>query len=325
MSQDKDINNLVSLAVEHLRKGELIGLPTETVYGLAGAIDKNQAIKQIFAIKERPFFDPLIVHVASIAQAKSLVTNWPPAAEALAHSFWPGPLTMVLPRASSIDPLICSGLNTIAIRMPNHPLALAVIEKMGTPIAAPSANKFGKTSPSRAEDVRKAFPHLFVLDGGLAQIGIESTVASVTDSQISILRPGIITEHEITKELHRHGINIPVVKSESSASPGHLKHHYMPEMPLVLIDQISAQRPKWNFVQEQICMRLKISPVSLGRELLLSKDPLLAARELYVNMRELGDAKPDFIYIWREPENRGGIWDAIWDRVEKASSVQLKF
>jgi L-threonylcarbamoyladenylate synthase len=162
-------------ARDRLVAGDVVAIPTETVYGLAASIDSEKGLRRIFSLKERPFFDPLIVHVASLKEASSLVRDWPPIADFIGRYFWPGPLTLVLPKAERVNSLITSGLDTVAVRYPSHPLTLDLIRLVGTPLAAPSANKFGKTSPSRALHVKSEFPgtDLLILDGGECEIGVE--------------------------------------------------------------------------------------------------------------------------------------------------------
>jgi L-threonylcarbamoyladenylate synthase len=171
----------ISVAVEKLINGEVVGIPTETVYGLGAVISKSDAIKKIFTTKERPFFDPLIVHVSGVEQAKELSLDWSAAADILAQEFWPGPLTLVLPKKNVSD-LITSGLQTVGVRCPDHKIALEIIEKVGEPIAAPSANRFGKTSPTCKKHVLEEFNDaVFVVDGGDCSVGIESTIISVLE------------------------------------------------------------------------------------------------------------------------------------------------
>ena len=148
----------ISRARNALRGGDVVGMPTETVYGLAAPISNEAGIRRIFEVKDRPFFDPLIVHIASFAQLDLVVQDFPPLAQLLTQAFWPGPLTIVLPRSEAVNPLICSGLPTVGVRMPRHLLALRLIRSVGEPLAAPSANKFGRTSPTSAAHVRAEFP-----------------------------------------------------------------------------------------------------------------------------------------------------------------------
>src|SRR5580658_8110371 len=181
-------------AADRIRAGGLVAFPTETVYGLgANALDAA-AVQRIFELKGRPASSPLIVHVASLEMARQVAAEWPPIVEELAQKWWPGPLTLVLPKKTAIPGIVTAGLTTVGIRMPNHPLALELIEQAGVPIAAPSANRFGELSPTTAEHVRAAFgSEVDVLDGGPCQVGIESTVVAVDGGGLKLLRPGMIS------------------------------------------------------------------------------------------------------------------------------------
>jgi len=179
--------NSVETAARLIREGRLVAFPTETVYGLgANALDER-AVERIYQAKKRPATSPLIVHVNSVAMARSLTTEWPAIAQELAQKYWPGPLTLVLPKAARVPDRVTAGLPTVGIRIPNHPLALALIEAAGVPIAAPSANVFTKLSPTQARHVDETLAD-YVLDGGPAQVGIESTVVSIVDDRPILLR-----------------------------------------------------------------------------------------------------------------------------------------
>src|SRR5258705_9156100 len=184
-------------AAERIRAGEVVAFPTETVYGLgANALDAA-AVAKIYELKGRPASSPLIVHVASIEMARTLVSQWPPAAEELACRYWPGPLTLVLPKVPAIPDIVTAGLPTVGVRVPNHPLALALIREAGVPLAAPSANRFTGLSSTTAEHVRETFGDAVpVLDGGPCQVGIESTVVSIASGKITLLRPGMISNED---------------------------------------------------------------------------------------------------------------------------------
>ncbi|NDF16271.1 threonylcarbamoyl-AMP synthase, partial [bacterium] len=208
MSLDQELER----AKARLEGGGVVALPTETVYGLAASIRSEEGIKKIFAIKERPFFDPLIVHISDLEQKKQVISEWPPLADFLAKRFWPGPLTLVLPKHPSLNPLITSGLDTVGVRMPAHPIARQLIEKCGFPLAAPSANKFGKTSPTKAEHVRKGFEKedLLILDGGQSEVGLESTVVALAregdKDVVTILRPGAVTFDILDSAMKERGV-----------------------------------------------------------------------------------------------------------------------
>lgn len=319
-----------------LQKGLPVAIPTETVYGLAAPINNLYAVEKIFSIKQRPFFDPLIVHVASIEQAKKCVTSWPDLAQVLAENFWPGPLTLVLNKNSSVSDLISSGLPSVGLRIPNHPMTLKLIRELNVPLAAPSANKFGRTSPTAAQHVADEFKNesVFVLDGGPCQVGIESTVLLVKSEQISILRQGVITASQIEGVLHKHQQKFTWIENVSKKeSPGHMKHHYMPDVPLIFCTK-PVELPilkKW-LLQHKDQIPQSVEGVSLkplnklekSQELVLSHDPALAARQLYAQMRTLAGSECDFIYFIQKDFHKTETWSGILDRLLKASSLRYE-
>jgi L-threonylcarbamoyladenylate synthase len=312
-------------AKAQLEAGGVVALPTETVYGLAASIWSEEGLRKIFAIKERPFFDPLIVHISELAQRNQVISEWPPLADFLAKVFWPGPLTMVLPKHPELNPLITSGLETVGLRMPAHPVARALIEKCGFPLAAPSANKFGKTSPTKAEHVRKGFEKddLLILDGGQSEVGLESTVVALTREGavdvVTVLRPGAITREILESALKdRGGDPFEVRVGASNASPGHTEHHYMPNVPLVILQQ--EENTMRQSLRDQICEDFVFERNVPIAELRLDTNPRIAARSLYTRMRECSDSGASFIYVIRRKSQQGGLWDAIWDRLTRASS-----
>ena len=285
-------------AVLKLKNHEVVGLPTETVYGLAGRIDSAGAIEKIFSTKQRPFFDPLIVHVKDISQAKSLVLSWPEICDSLARKFWPGPLTLVLPKAPVVSDMISSGLETVALRIPNHPLFVEAIEKVGSPLAAPSANRFGRTSPSQGSHVESEFSgQVPWVDGGPCEVGIESTILKVENHSLQILRQGMISAQLIEDRLTQNQINFSWINPRSSKAeigemqlhqrsstesqgPGAMEHHYMPDIPLVLISKLKRDQAgiaqNWSKFLPQEFQRIK-----KWVPLMLPSAPELAARALY--------------------------------------------
>jgi L-threonylcarbamoyladenylate synthase len=290
-------------AIQHLEAEEVVAIPTETVYGLAGKIDSEKALHQIFKIKERPFFDPLIVHVDSIEMAKKYVTQWTDEAQKLAEAFWPGPLTLVLEKNESISNLITAGLDRVGLRMPSHPLTLELISKLKTPLAAPSANKFKKTSPTSPEHVFDEFGEdIPVLDGGRSELGIESTVVGVFKDKIEIYRPGVITKEELQDV-----VNIPVDYQESPVAPGQLKHHYMPNIPITVSHNSVLKEDYSNhFIWE------------------LEDDPIKVARELYFNFRKA--QKENFkgiILIINKSYYTNEKWKGVLNRIEKAKTYVI--
>jgi len=304
--------------------GGVIAMPTETVYGIAASIQNQKGLREIFSIKERPFFDPLIVHIADLEQKDQVVREWPVLAGIFANAFWPGPLTMVLAKSASISSLITSGLDTVGLRMPKHPIAQRLIRECGVPLAAPSANKFGKTSPTSADHVRKSFrgENLYILDGGPSELGLESTVIAFGgEKEISILRPGAITKEMLVDAAKEKNIIISVERKESSASPGHTEHHYMPAIPLVIVKGDGGITEK---IREEICQDFCLSREARGQELRLNENPKVAARELYAHLRDCADLGAEYIYVKRISLQEGGLWDAIWDRLGRAASKSYR-
>lgn len=298
---------IIKEAIEVLNNGELVAIPTETVYGLAAPINNVKSLEKIFALKERPFFDPLIIHVTNIKQAKELTTSWSQVVDSLTEKFWPGPLTIVLPKSDTVNDIITAGLDSVGLRCPNHPLALELLNELNIPLAAPSANKFKKTSPTSVEHVRSEFGEdLFILDGGSCEIGIESTVIGVFSDRIDIYRPGMITKVEIQKV-----VDIPVNLAESPVSPGQLKHHYMPAIPLIIYQNKDILIKN---LKDQYQLDLNQST-----EMILNSDPNIAARELYSSLREISSTKARAITL-KKPELINEKWEAIWNRLEKAAS-----
>lgn len=262
----------IGKAIDILKAGGVVAIPTETVYGLAASIRSPEGINKIFETKERPFFDPLIVHVATLDQAKSCVKGWNKICDEFAEAFWPGPLTMILPKEEHIDDKITSGLDTVGIRFPSHVTTIELIKRLGCPIAAPSANKFKKLSPTTAQHVLDEFPDLMVLDGGECEVGIESTIIGITDHNVTIYRPGMITKEMIQDKIPS---TIEIEYQESPVAPGHLKHHYQPNKPLIL--RIEKDKLQHEFKKTN---KWKID-----------EQPIQVARILYAKIREL-DREP---------------------------------
>lgn len=223
-----------------LAQGKLVGVPAETVYGLAADATNPDACAAIFEAKRRPAYDPLIVHVATIAQAKRLA-EWNPVAERLAQQFWPGPLTLVLPKKDNVPDVVTSGLSTVAIRMPSHPLFKQLLRAAAVPLAAPSANPFGYISPTTAEHVREGLDGRIgaILDGGECPVGVESTIVKANvEGKVQLLRPGAISKTAIADSL---GYSLGEIKrsragsaSQKPAAPGQLLRHYSPKKPTKL-------------------------------------------------------------------------------------------
>ena len=306
-------------AVKRLRDGDVVALPTETVYGLAARIDHEAGLRQIFAVKARPFFDPLIVHVSGLDQAQSLAAQWPELYTLLAKEFWPGPLTLIVPKADVVSTLITAGLTTVGLRCPAHPLAQQAIARVGVPLAAPSANRFGRTSPTRAEHVLQEFSNtVAVVDGGPCDVGLESTVIegrwTGSQWQIDILRPGGVSQNRLRQFLQSKAVPHTMERLSSAKAPGHLKAHYQPESPVILLHS--------PLTDTELKQKFALGHGPLHR-LRLADRPEQAARELYQQLRDLS-APGATIVVERPAQHNTPEWEAIWDRLERAASWPAK-
>jgi L-threonylcarbamoyladenylate synthase len=305
-------------ACKLLQKGEVVALPTETVYGLAGRIDQDSALKKIFQIKKRPFFDPLIVHVSGIAQ----VTHWAqidPLSQALMERFWPGPLTLVLAKKSQLSSLINNGGETVAVRSPQHSEFQKVLQVLRVPLAAPSANLFGKTSPTQAQHVIDEFAdQVPVLQGGACCGGIESTVIRVQpeDQVVEILRPGLIDQPQIERFLQTQTQHWSVQPQASKESPGHLANHYQPSAPMVLVE---------GGIDDPKSLLAGLQPLHPGpwSSMTLDSDPTVAARNFYGQLREFSQKRQPFWLPIEEIWQHDPTWAGLWDRMQKAASATL--
>lgn len=330
--------NSIQKAVRLLKQDEVIGIPTETVYGLAARIDSEVAIKKIFSTKLRPFFDPLIVHVSSIEQAKTCVQDWNSMANFLAEAFWPGPLTLVLPKSEKISDLITSGLETVGLRWPLHPIAQKLIEMLNIPLAAPSANLFGRTSPTKAQHVRDEFKNaVYVIDGDASEVGIESTVLSVKKVdekyQLAILRKGATLQSQISEKLLTSELNFEWIEQlDKKESPGHMKHHYMPSVPFVvcrnpamklseLADILNKRMSELPDEVDGVKIVKPKKPIQKIEFLRLSTDPTQAAREMYAQLRSVSQRRPEALCYIQLPTQTGELWESVFDRLYKAASL----
>ena len=288
-----------------LRAGGVVAFPTETVYGLGADATNSDAVLRIYETKGRPRFNPLIVHVADYDMAGRYV-DFPPLAEGLAH-FWPGPLTLVLPRRadSGLSDMVSAGLDTVGIRVPDHPLALALIQAAGRPLAAPSANPSGRLSPTTAAQVRAGLPDVPLLDGGPCRAGLESTVVLVEGDTVTQLRAGALPREEIEAALGR---SIAVAREGSTvASPGMLASHYAPHARLRL-DARTAHAGELLLGFGPIAGNLNLSPAADLHE---------AARNLFAMLHEL-DARVSSIAVAPIPHH--GLGEAINDRLKRAAA-----
>jgi len=325
----------IERAAKILNQGGIVAFPTETVYGLGANALEPKAVVKIFEIKKRPFFDPLIVHAASAEQAFNLCREIPDSARTLADKFWPGPLTLVLPKKKIVPDLVTSGLSTVAVRVPAHPVALKLIRLANVPVAAPSANRFGRTSPTTALHVWNDLgPSVgMILDGGASVVGVESTVLKIEGRRAYVLRPGGVSCEMIRKTVPALTVSLKYLPSRWLESPGLLKSHYAPGKPLFLI---RGNFERWAQALETTSrIRVKknkkwpkIGALTFGKSLpgvwagahenLSPKGSLReAAANLFQAMRKLDKMKVDLIVAQSVPE--AGVGLAVMDRLRKAS------
>lgn len=302
-----------------LRDGKLVAFPTETVYGLgANALDA-QAVARIFEAKGRPASSPIIVHVSNFEMVRSVAAEWPPAAQALATKFWPGPLTLVLRKTPAVPALVTAGLNTVGVRMPSHLVALALIEAAKMPIAAPSANCFAQLSPTTAEHVRQGLGDRvdYILDGGACAVGIESTVLSLADRTPVLLRPGGISRAQIEAVIGPVS-QLLEASAEAHPSPGMHPRHYSPRTRLILVRNGAVpQQGNGAYLQ------LHFAPSSEVRTLVsMPADPAEYAASLYRTLHELDSLGYDWIAV--DAPHSDPEWDAIRDRLTRAATSEAK-
>jgi L-threonylcarbamoyladenylate synthase len=317
----------VRRAAELLRAGEVVALPTETVYGLAASALDERAVERIYQVKGRPAHNPIIVHVASIEMAKRCVAHWPDLAGRLAKAFWPGPLTLVLSRAKEIPGVVTAGGPTVGVRWPSHPFIQAVIHECGFPLAAPSANPFNQVSPTNAEHVRKALGDKIrlIVDGGQSQVGLESTVLDISVSPPRLLRPGMIHEQAllaVTGELVLGASASPEVLK----SPGLLKKHYSPKAKLVVWSwrdeaELEAQSAKAEVrkLRIHVIAHTRIpSGAGYGRVSVIPHDATAFARAIYAELHQCDEAGAELIVVEALPD--APEWRAIADRLRRAAA-----
>ncbi|MGF1586920.1 MAG: L-threonylcarbamoyladenylate synthase [Bacteroidales bacterium] len=303
----------VEIAAKYIREGKLVAFPTETVYGLGADAFNALAVAKIFELKERPSFDPLIIHISDLHQLKKLVLFTDERVYQLAEKFWPGPLTIVLPKSNIVPDIVTSGLSTVGIRMPGNEIALNLIRKSGCPIAAPSANKFGRISPTTAAHVRKQLPDVdYILEGGKTTVGIESTIIRLTENGFQILRIGTITQEELSTIIPFDSNSL----IEKLSAPGMLKSHYSPRKKLLLADNalLKIDKSKAGLISFSGDLEYgyhKVIRVSERKDL---KD---YAVNLFEAMHSYEDDNEIEIII-AEPVNETGIGKAIMDRLRKA-------
>lgn len=296
----------VAEAAARIRSGGVVAFPTETVYGLgANALDAS-AVAKVFELKGRPSTSPLIVHVSSAEMAKFIVAEWPPLACELAARWWPGPLTMVLPKKQCVPDIVTAGLGTVGVRMPAHPIAAALIQEAGVPIAAPSANRFTGLSPTTADHVRSAFGDAVdVIEGGPSQVGIESTVVAIEGEKLTLLRPGMISLGQLESASAQPGAAHP--------APGMHERHYSPRTRLVLV------RGRDDLPGREGAYVWRRSPGITSRCLKMPPDPKSYAARLYSVLHELDHEDWPWIAVELPPATPE--WDAVRDRLQRAAGT----
>lgn len=325
----------IAAAVAALRAGELVAFPTETVYGLGADARNPDALRKVFALKGRPADHPLILHLHSFDELPQWVAAIPPIARQLAARFWPGPLTLVLPKAPGVSPVLTGGQDSIAVRVPAHPVARALLAAFGSGIAAPSANRYGRVSPTRAAHVREEFPStLQVLEGGDCEVGLESTIVSLVGEVPQLLRPGSISRATLEAVL---GVAVAGASvREAPRVPGSTLAHYAPQTPLRLLEarnfpsELRAALEQASAAGERVVVwAQRPQPADLAQHLRAAVlqwniAPSAAAdygRELYAALRQLDKSGASRILVESVPE--GAEWDAARDRLMRAAATFL--
>ncbi len=305
----------VAHAAELIRAGNLVAFPTETVYGLgANALDST-AVERIYEAKGRPHSSPIICHISDLETLTQVVAAWPEAARKLAEKFWPGPLTLVLPKTSAVPDLVTAGLATVGVRMPAHPVALELVRAAGVPIAAPSANRFTEISPTTAAHVRRSLGERvdYVLDGGPCPVGIESTVLSLVEPVPVLLRPGGISRQQIEEMIGAVASAPAQEVGKAHASPGLHPRHYSPRTPLYLIEN-------GKVMKEGRGAYLRLSRATEGEPeevVMMPRDPAGYAAKLYEVLHLLDVRSLDWIAAETPPNLPE--WEAVRDRLRRAA------
>lgn len=304
-------------AADVIRRGGLVALPTETVYGLGANAWDGEAVARIFAAKERPAFDPLIVHLPDIAAIQQVATFIPPRAQRLADVFWPGPLTLVLPKQPAVSDLVTSGLPTVGVRIPAHPLMQSVLNLAGVPVAAPSANRFGRLSPTTAEHVRDQLGDRIdlILDGGPCPVGVESTIVFIDGDAATILRPGGLSLEAIAALLGP--VDVATGSSDRPAAPGMLASHYAPRTPIEIVTSpptvsVGLRWGLLQFTSGNVEGYAVVETLSAGGRV------EEAAANFFAALHRLDRAGLDRIVATSFPEN--GLGRALNDRLRRAAT-----
>jgi L-threonylcarbamoyladenylate synthase len=315
----------LAAAAQRLADGGLVAFPTETVYGLGARADDDRAVAAIFAAKGRPAEHPLIVHVAGAEQAAAFAAGMPPAAQRLVQAFWPGPLTVIVPRAPGIAAAASGGQSSIGLRCPSHPVALALLREAAARgvagVAGPSANRFGRISPTSAAHVAGEFgPELWVLDGGDCAVGIESTIVDVSRGTPVLLRPGVLTRGQIEAAL---GEPLHAPDARAPRAPGTLAAHYAPMArlrlwPAAALAAALHEPATWPAGLAVYSRRAGAATAGL-RWHRMPDDPAAAAHELFAVLRQLDDAGATEIWVEHPPDDPA--WEGVLDRLRRAAAA----
>jgi L-threonylcarbamoyladenylate synthase len=314
------ISSDISKAIELLNKEDVVAIPTETVYGLAGNIYSEKAIRKIFEVKQRPLFNPLIVHIPSIDHLEKIVREFPVKAQKLAEAFWPGSLTLILPKRLNIPEIVTGGKDTVGVRIPNHPVTLSLLKQLSFPLAAPSANPFNRISPTSSDHVKAYFENTLpmVLEGGECKNGIESTIIGFENNEAILYRLGAISIEDIEKIIGK--IQIRNTSETTPNAPGMLAKHYAPRTKMYLLDDLD------KFIENNKSKKIGIlkfkenlNTASVEHIEILSKSGDLkeAASKLYSTLHKLDSLNLDLIVAERFPDV--GLGKSINDRLERAT------
>lgn len=306
-------------AAQALRAGALVAFPTETVYGLGARARDPRAVEHVYALKGRPAQHPLIVHLATASTLSDWAAHLPAAAEALAAAFWPGPLTLVLRARADVPAVVTGGADTIALRVPGHPVALALLELVGEGVAAPSANRFGRISPTRAEHVLDEFADvedLSVLDGGPCRVGLESTIVDLSSDHPRLLRPGGVSVVALTQVVGPLATDLAAPRPRA---PGDHERHYAPDVATSLVAPDAALDAPHDVAVLARSAAPASRPSGAAPWLQLPDDPDGYAHGLYAALRSLERAAPRALWIERVPD--GDAWSAVRDRLQRASAA----
>jgi len=316
----------ISVAAAALSRGQLVAIPTETVYGLGANALSETAVTSIFSAKNRPSFDPLIIHQSSADRILAFARTVPPEARLLAEHCWPGPLTLVLPKKEIIPDLVSAGLPTVALRVPDHPLTQALLEAVDFPVAAPSANPFGFVSPTSAQHVKDQLGEKidYILDGGACRVGLESTIVGFPGGVATVLRKGGLAVETIETILG-HPVEVRTHSNSQPEAPGMLSRHYSPGVKMWMVEKPAIFHPYPSGSAAIIFGDMEFTVRSDGRALHVfnlspSADLNEAARNLFATLRKLGEANYPVVLVYSVPEE--GLGRAINDRLRRAATTE---